>query len=53
MGLVFDLSIIIRLIELNPNKAVNILRMQYTMDLAYYEIGITFSKLSSAINWDY
>ncbi len=39
MSLVFDASAIIRLVELKPDKAVNALRNQYTVDLAYYEIG--------------
>ena len=55
MNLVFDASAIIRLIELNPNKAVNTLRNQYTIDLAYYEIGNylwKISKLSPTINME-
>ncbi|MGC9178595.1 MAG: type II toxin-antitoxin system VapC family toxin [Vulcanisaeta sp.] len=46
MNLVFDASAIIRLVELKPDKAVNVLRNQYTVDLAYYEIGNYLWKIS-------
>ncbi|MGC9153947.1 MAG: hypothetical protein ACP5GY_09530, partial [Vulcanisaeta sp.] len=46
MSLVFDASAIIRLVELKPDKAVNALRNQYTVDLAYYEIGNYLWKIS-------
>ncbi|MGC8606252.1 MAG: type II toxin-antitoxin system VapC family toxin [Vulcanisaeta sp.] len=46
MNLVFDASAIIRLVELKPDKAVNALRNQYTVDLAYYEIGNYLWKIS-------
>ncbi|WP_054854409.1 type II toxin-antitoxin system VapC family toxin [Vulcanisaeta distributa] len=46
MSLVFDASAIIRLVELKPDKAVNALRNQYTIDLAYYEIGNYLWRIS-------
>ncbi|ADY00376.1 PilT protein domain protein [Vulcanisaeta moutnovskia 768-28] len=46
MSLVFDASAIIRLVELKPDKAVNALRNQYTVDLAYHEIGNYLWKIS-------
>lgn len=48
MSLVFDASAIIRLIELEPNKAFDILRGQYTIDLVYYEIGNYLWKISKS-----
>ncbi|WP_054857635.1 type II toxin-antitoxin system VapC family toxin [Vulcanisaeta sp. JCM 16159] len=52
MSLVFDASAIIRLVELKPDKAVNALRNQYTVDLAYYEIGNYLWRISklTAVN---
>ena len=48
MSLVFDASAIIRLIELKPNEAFDILRRQYTIDLVYYELGNYLWKISKS-----
>ena len=39
MSYVFDASAIVRAVELLGSDSVDVLRGQYTIDLAYYEIG--------------
>ena len=45
MRYVFDASAIIRAVEVRPRESINVLKSQYTLDIAYYEIGNYIWKL--------